>query len=90
MCQKTLERLDELESVGTLYDRKLVSVVLSDKNFNDECIDANVYIITNFRKSLLDLQLISNYTEEHAKLYKPKTERVQEDLVSIVKDTTTL
>ena len=70
MCDKTLEQLDELESVGILYDRQIISVVLeSDKNFNGECMDVNAYILSNFKENMLQLPFISNYAAKHAEQY---------------------
>ena len=78
--------MDELESVGILYDRKGLSIVTQEDNMNQVIRTAHTYIITKFQKHLLDLPFISNYSEEHAKLYLPKAERdYEEDIIAHVK-----
>ena len=86
VCDKTLAKLDDLEDVGVLYDRKKITVVLTDANFNEESIDAFAYIMSTYKKDLLDLDFISNYTEEHAKLYTPKHDRAASDILKYVKN----
>ena len=87
MCRKTLKALDDLEDEGVLYDRKVVPVVLSDANFNDQQINVFVYILGNFKASLLDLPFLSNFSEEHAEQYRTKQDRDedQESIRSFVK-----
>ena len=85
VCDKTLAKLDDLEDVGVLYDRKKITVALTDANVNEESIDAFVYIMNNYKKDLLDLDFISKYTEEHAKLYTPKSDRTAYDILKYVK-----
>eukprot|EP00112_Aurelia_sp_Birch-Aquarium-sp1_P006785 Seg1741.2 transcript_id=Seg1741.2/GoldUCD/mRNA.D3Y31 product="Troponin C-akin-1 protein" protein_id=Seg1741.2/GoldUCD/D3Y31 len=86
VCDKTLAKLDDLEDVGVLYDRKKIAVALTDANFNEENIDAFAYIMNNYKKDLLHLDFISNYTEEHAKLYTPKHDRTASDILKYVKN----
>ncbi len=81
-----MEKLDELESVGTLYDRTTVTVELTGKDYDNECIEANVYVIKNFRPNLLELPFISSYTEEHAKKYIPKGERYKGNTIKMLKN----
>ena len=88
MCKKTLEVLDELEDEGVLYDRKTISVVLSDDNVNDQQVDVFAYVLGNFKGHLLNLPLLSSFTLEQAQQYRPKHDREsdQSNILSFVKN----
>eukprot|EP00794_Sanderia_malayensis_P014321 gene14321-15810_t len=88
VCGQVLQKLDELECEGVLYDRSLISVVLPDDNLNNRCIEAHAYIIKNFKENLLELPMIANYTEEHAERYKKRVQRdfSLENLVELLKN----
>jgi len=88
VCRKTLNALDDLEDEGVLYDRKMIPIVLSDANVNEQQIDVFTYILGNFKASLLELPFLSSFSEEHAKQYRSRQDRDedQESIRSFVKE----
>ena len=71
-----------------LYDRKTISVVLSDANVNDQQVDVFAYVLGSFKGHLLNLPFLSSFTQEHAQQYRPKHDREtdQNNIRSYVKN----
>lgn len=72
--EKMLKVLDNLENVGDLYDREVMTFNSLGLNKRKD-IDAFVYVLNRYPKGLLSLPMINEYNSENVKAYVPPRER---------------
>ena len=72
--EDALKHLDKLENHPSWYLRSLQPIITLDKADSVPAgteMVCNIYLLPDFKKCLLDLEHLAEYTEEHCQIYVP-------------------